>query len=104
MRNRCSLMIFLVLLLSGPVHSAEIRITGTFTDLQFNDEGGDLLGTEILIVPSQGDGVGFAAFVQLAEGGAPYSVLVPLAVDRLKISFTLPKDGGYPGLKFIGVV
>ena len=83
---------------------ANSRVTGTFSNLNYNREGGDLLGMEILIVPAQGDRLGFVAFVQLAEGGAPRSALVPLKVDGAKVEFTLPTDGTVPEMHFSGVV
>lgn len=101
MRFPYSLVIAMMLALSGSAYCAEVRITGTFTNLSYNIESGDLLGTEILIVPGQG---GFVAFVQLAEGGEPFSALVPPKVEGPRIEFTMPEHGSYAGLKFSGAV
>ncbi len=62
--------------------SAE-NLIGTYSSLHFNEEGGDLLGMEILILPSAaGAGENYTAVVQIAEGGAP-DVFV-LSITNLK--------------------
>src|SRR5438876_9654201 len=100
----CILIAIASLCAAAPSSGADVRITGTFSNLRYNSEGGDLLGLEILIVRAQGDRGGYVAFVQLAEGGAPYSALVPLRVDGAKVEFTLPGDGSMPEMHFPGVV
>jgi hypothetical protein len=100
----CALIAVTSLCAAAPPSDARVRITGTFSNLTYNSEGGDLLGMEVLIVPAPGDRAGFVAFVQLAEGGAPRSALVPLKVDGAKVKFTLPKDGALPEMHFSGVV
>jgi|SRR5215469_8025043 len=100
----CTLIAVASICTAAPPPAPQIRITGTFSNLTYNSEGGDLLGMEVLIVPAEGDRVGFVAFVQLAEGGAPRSALVPLKVDGAKVEFTLPQDGAAPELHFSGVV
>ncbi len=64
MRFPYGFVIAVMLGLSASTYCVEVRITGTFTNLSYNTEGGDLLGTEFLIVPGQGDQGGFVAFVQ----------------------------------------
>ena len=57
------------------------KITGIYSNLRFNDEGGDLLGMEILVLPRESKGGTSATYnvvVQIADGGAPYVVVVPL--------------------------
>lgn len=84
-------------------NAATARISGIFSDMQYNDEGGDLLGMELFIVPS-GNG-GYSAFVQIAEGGAPTVALVTLDVNGSNIEFTIPKTiPAYGGEHFVGVV
>lgn len=75
------------------------KVTGVYSNLRYNQEGGDLLGMELLVVPS---GAGYKAFVQIAEGGAPYTAIVPVAVENSRISFTLPREGAYGGMSFDG--
>jgi hypothetical protein len=100
----CTLIAAAGVCAAAPPFGRDIGITGTFSNLHYNSEGGDLLGMEVLIVPAQGDRVGFVAFVQLAEGDAPRSALVPLKVNGTKVEFTLPADGALPEIHFSGVV
>jgi len=80
-----------------------VRATGVYSSLYFNKEGGDLLGAEILIFPSKSP-TGFSALVQLAEGGAPFAVLVPVRVSGTLVEFTISASGPYGGLNFTGTV
>jgi len=94
----------LVLLSASIAVSADaVRVAGVYSNLHYNKEGGDLLGAEILIFPSKGPTT-FSALVQLAEGGAPFSVLVPVLVTGSKVEFTIPEGGPYGGLRFSGSV
>jgi hypothetical protein len=71
--------------------NARVRVAGTYTDLSYNREGGDILGTEIRIV---GTRRGFQATVQVAEGSAsPLIVGAVFAVDATgKFGFALPSN------------
>ncbi len=96
------LCVLLVLsLAAGPVfgQTSKPKVTGIYSNLRYNQEGGDLLGMELLVIPS---GAGYKAFVQIAEGGAPYTAVVPVTVEKSRISFTLPFDGAYGGMRFVG--
>ena len=99
-----SLVVIASLGAAVPSFSADVRVTGTFSNLRYNSEGGDLSGLEILIIPAPGDTVGYVALVQLAEGGAPYSALVPVTVIGTHIKFAFSKDGPYNGMKFSGTI
>jgi hypothetical protein len=87
--------------MAGPLHAAEkkIRITGIFSDLYYNQEGGDLLGTEIFLVSAQEHG--YFAFVQSWAGGTTPPVVVPVQVDGDKVTFAVPApslgEGNYEG-------
>jgi hypothetical protein len=82
-----------------PVHP---HVSGIYSDLQYNSEGGDLLGMELLIIPS--DPSGYRAFVQIAEGGPPFAAIVPLLVDGSRVEFTLPEGSAYSGEHFVGTL
>ncbi len=75
------------------------RITGIYSDLRYNQEGGDLLGTEIFIVYADHDD--YFAFVQCWEGGTTPPVVVPVKSTEDMISFTVPEPslgaGSYEG-------
>lgn len=103
--NRIILLMAMLLPAAVPAAPPQQRITGIYSDLSYNEEGGDLLGMELLIVPSgSGPGLAYSAFVQIAEGGAPYVALVPLKVSGKQIEFTLPANEPYGGLRFVGTV
>jgi hypothetical protein len=79
------------------------HITGIYSNLSYSKESGDLLGMELLIVPSgRGPETAYSVFVQIAEGGAPFSAVVPLTVTDTKIEFALPRGGAYSGEHFVG--
>lgn len=104
--RRWPIALILALLLAVTAHGSppKFRVTGTFTNLRFNQESGDLLGTEILIFPAQGDRGGFVALVQIAEGSGPYAAIVPINVNADEVKFRLPPSGPYPHLSFCGIV
>jgi hypothetical protein len=97
------------LLLVSPLISGETltppKISGIYSDLTYNAEAGDLIGMEILILPRPSDSnPAWSAFVQIAEGGAPYSAVVPLTIKGSEIELTLPPGGTYGGLHFSGTI
>ena len=58
---------------------------------------------ELLILPSSHDPEpAYSVFVQIAEGGAPFSVVVPLKIMGTKIEFPLPSGGASPDEHFVG--
>ena len=96
---------FVVLLALASVAFAQNgrpRVSGVYTDLKYNQEGGDLLGMELLIIPS--DPSGYRALVQIAEGGPPFAVIVPLLVDGSHVEFTLPAGSAYSREHFVGTL
>ena len=77
------------------------KLSGIYSDLQYNAEAGDLNGMELLIVPQES---GWRAFVQISEGGAPYIAIVPLTVKGNQIAFMLPPGGAYSGMPLVGTI
>lgn len=75
----------------APVAAAgPARITGCYSDLYYNEEGGDLIGTEIFIVYAV---KGYYALYQESEGEPTVLALFPITVDGNNISFTVPSRG-----------
>jgi hypothetical protein len=76
------------------------KVTGIYSTLRSVGGDDDLIGLEVIIVRSR---EGLLAFVQTADGvpGAP--VLVPVNVDGVSLSFTIPSTTGEP-LQFRGKV
>jgi hypothetical protein len=91
------LLIFL-LLIPLSVRAEDAPITGTYSSLYYNEEGGDLLGAEVTIIKRA---KGYEAEFQVAQGGRPDKVTVPVSVKGNRISFTIPKpedgSGFYSG-------
>ena len=71
------------------------RLTGVFSNLEYNEEGGDLLGWEVIIVFG---GDRHYAIVQSAEGSPSRPEVVVLAVSGSKISFTLEDGSTFSGV------
>jgi hypothetical protein len=99
-----SFFVFVLLVVSSTGSAQTLRVTGIYSNLTYNKEGGDLLGMELLIVPSVGAKPAYSAFVQIAEGGAPFTALVPVKVSGSQIEFTLPTGGAYDGAHFVGTL
>jgi hypothetical protein len=76
------------------------RVAGIYSNLSFNSEGGDVLGIEILIVPSSR---GYAVVFQSSEGEPAVPVVVLANLVGNKLTFTLPSDSSYAGA-FVGTI
>lgn len=70
------------------VAAESVKVTGIFSDLYYNKQGGDLLGTEIFIV-NAGD-AGYAAFFQYWAGGTSPPLSVPVRVVGNEVTFAIP--------------
>jgi len=78
-----------------------IKITGTYSDLYYNEEGGDLLGCEIRIVVAKD---GYEGTFQMSEGGPDSLLLIkPITVEDDKIKFKVPEESLYAG-EFAGKI
>lgn len=67
-------------------------VTGTFSSLSYNSEGGDLLGLEIRVVRSRH---GYQCTVQTAEGAPSDLQIADVRVAGDSVSFSVPGvDGG----------
>jgi hypothetical protein len=67
---------------------------GTFSNLRYVDESGDVLGTEITIVPQYRSAY---AIFQCAEGAPTNPIFVPVAIKRNRVTFTIKNGDGCPG-------
>jgi hypothetical protein len=80
--------------------AAQTSMSGIYSDLHYNSEGGDLLGMELLILP--GEGAGWTVVAQIAEGGAPCVSVASLRVTGRNVEFVLPKGGQCGEVHFRG--
>lgn len=70
---------------------SSIRVAGIFSDMTYNQEGGDVLGTEVWLTPSAS---GWYAVVQFGEGEPSVPVVVPAQVRGTHVTFELPESLG----------
>lgn len=74
--------------------------TGMFSDMAYNDEGGDLLGTEIFVTYARD---GYFVVYQSSEGEPTTPVVVPATISGTSIKFSVPKSIDPRG-NFIGTI
>lgn len=75
--------------LPGFAGDAKLKYTGTFSSLEYNQEGGDLLGVEIKIVQTR---KGYQGALQIAEGGPSQLMVVDVFFDKDNVRFEIPKS------------
>ena len=78
-----------------------VRVAGLYSDLAYNEEGGDLLGMEVLLVAGPG---GYYATVQCAGGAPGRPSVVPVQVAGTRVSFALPPGQPDCGTAFTAIV
>lgn len=93
-----SLLVTFILVTSTSCATEE-KITGVYSSLSFNVEGGDLLGEEFFLVLTRN---GYQATFQISEGGPSELMLVDVAIKENNISFEI-KKGIYAG-SFVGKI
>lgn len=71
--------------------AASRSVFGTYSSLKYNNESGDLLGYEVLIIPTD---VGLKAIVQVAEGSPGQVYIVRVVEKGGNISFDIPLSSG----------
>ena len=78
-----------------------LTIVGCYSDLAYNEEGGDLLGFELFIVYARDK---YYVLYQSSEGGPDVPLLLPVdATEDFSIRFMLPPGNPRHGL-FTGVI
>lgn len=89
-------VVFLLTLLTMVASAADsqvaVKVAGIYSTLRYIEETGDLIGLEVMVIP-QGDKDAWNAVIQVAEGGAPLVVIVPLEPVGDHFEFAMPKDG-----------
>ena len=76
----------LLLLTSGGTAQQKVPVTGFFTNMEYIEEAGDVVGMEVWIVYASGR---YWATVQLAQGEPDPPVVVPVQVSAQRVSFVL---------------
>ncbi|MDZ4339943.1 MAG: hypothetical protein U1B94_06985 [candidate division NC10 bacterium] len=86
----------------GVAADTNLRYTGTYSSLEYHKGAGDLLGTEIKIVPTRR---GYQGALQIAEGGPSELMVVDVFFEKDVIKFEIPKAYAvYGGAKFEGKI
>ena len=80
---------------------ATSRITGTYTHMYYNEEGGDVLGEELKIVATQGRR--HQGALQFAEGEPGNLLVVNIEVTGDAIRFAVPEGETHAG-SFSGTI
>ena len=93
------LLICLMASMAGAGEST-IKVTGIYSDMKYNREGGDVLGTEIFVVFSK---QGYCVVFQSAEGEPNVPVVVQASISEGKIFFEIP-PGIDPRGRFSGEI
>jgi hypothetical protein len=92
---RKALVFLICLLLCGAsvgfTEEKKIKYTGTFSNLTYHREAGDLLGVEIKIVATR---KGYQGALQIAEGGPSPLMVVDVFFEKDRVRFEIPKS--YP--------
>ena len=71
------------------------KLSGTFTNLQYHDDSGDLTGWEVSLIP-QADGSYFA-LVQVAEGSAPQIFTGRATLSANSVRIVIEGQGPFSG-------
>jgi len=79
----------------------DTSITGMYSNLELNDEGGDLLGMEVYLVSGTGE---YFAVVQCAGGVPGRPVITSVQASGATISFKLPEGQPECGTSFTGTI
>ena len=85
---------------AGAAPAEHVRVTGTYSNLEYNEEAGDLVGVEVKIVPVSGGRLQPAVLV--SEGEPAPMFLVDVRVSGSTVTFTVP--GGEEGRTFQGSI
>ena len=89
---------YVVFYVSLAVCQLEDRITGTYTNMHYNHEGGDVLGEELRIAYTS---KGYEGTLQFAQGVPGELILVEITQKGKKIAFDIPpkhpEEGSFNG-------
>ncbi len=96
------LALFLVLTPLLPRAEQGNRITGTYTNMYYNQEGGDVLGEELKIVLTT-QKKGYQGVLQFAEGEPSELIVVDIRISGNKLEFSIPENTPYAG-QFTGTI
>ena len=77
-----------------------VKLSGCYSSLYYNEEGGDLLGEEVFIIPSAN---GNYMLYQESEGAPTVLELLPVYISKNNVRFFVPSRGQQYGF-FEGII
>jgi hypothetical protein len=80
--------------------SPTTKITGIYSDMSYNAEGGDITGVEVFLVYSRD---GYRVVYQSSEGEPGPPVVLPATINGKSIRFSIPKSIDARG-EFVGSI
>jgi hypothetical protein len=98
--RQIAVVILLIGISSEATAQTSVRITGTYSDMSYVEEAGDVVGKEIRIVGTAG---GYEAALQFAEGVPHGLIVVMVEASGNKITFSIPEPSDYAG-RFTGTI
>jgi hypothetical protein len=100
MKNLLKFFILIAFLLNFSIAEALPKnLTGIYSNMSYNRQGGDVNGIEIFITYSK---KGYFVHFQDAEGSPNIPIIVPAILKENTLTFVLPERNGYMG-EFRGV-
>lgn len=97
-----ALLLVIIAVTNKAIAAPDVRVPGIYSDLTYNNDSGDLHGTELFIVVAPDDrGPRYSVFFQCWGEGGFDPVAIPAKVDGDKVSFIVPPPsvvaGAYEG-------
>ena len=84
------IILILFIVIRSMISQNEIKKTGTYSNMEYNDEGGDLLGEEIRIVYTTS---GYQGAIQFSGGEPSQLILVDITFHSDSLLFNIPTSG-----------
>jgi hypothetical protein len=98
-------LILFILYLSIPqiaqATGSKPSITGIYSNMDFNEEGGDVLGIEVFLVYTS---KGYYVVFQSSAGEPTVPIVVRAKINKSKIEFSLPQSSKNYSGRFLGKI
>lgn len=87
-------LLFVLALCCLHASSGSPKITGVYSDMYYNEEGGDVVGVEVFLI---GSSKGYYVVFQAAEGEPSVPLVVPASISGADVSFRISDGDGFNG-------
>lgn len=95
-RLTCWPVLLFLAVVAFAANAQSVQVTGFFSNMEYFDETGDVVGMEVFILYSSG---GYWVLFQDAQGAPAAPVLVKAAITGDALEFTLPASAGLGSFK-----